>query len=94
MWTNIMVVSLLFVLTASCAGKKVVQNVEADDKRRPHLFINNMRECMAMYHDESICENKIMRSCQEDMDRQDCGKILLQVKDHDQLINKINEARF
>jgi hypothetical protein len=49
---------------------------------------------MAMYHDESICENKIMRSCQEDMGRQDCGKILLQVKDNDQLINKINEARF
>jgi hypothetical protein len=94
MWINTTIVSVLIVLVASCAARPVVQQVETSDARRPHLFISNMRECMALYHDESICENKIMRSCQEDMGRQDCGKILLQVKDHDQMINKINEARF
>lgn len=87
------VVMLLFYFLVSCAAKpaktEIQKEMNMSERKRPHLFLSNMRECMALYHDDTICENKVMRSCHEDLDLHDCGKILLQVKDHDVLINKL-----
>lgn len=88
---------VLFLLSSSllsCSTRPVTTEIKKDtemiDARKPHLFLSNLRECMELYHDETICENKVMRSCHEDLDLHDCGKILLQVKERDVLINNLH----
>ena len=48
-----------------------------------------MHECMGMYHDETTCDKKVMTSCQENMGRQECGKIMSQVKDQDKALKTV-----